>query len=114
MSSRICALVTAGLLWPTLSFGQSIFIESPSQGDTVIGPTVTLEMSVAEFQLGDEGGIMISIDGMLIGETERLKVVLVVSPGTHQIEAWLVNGRGQPIETSLPETVKFTMAERSI
>lgn len=44
MSSRLQGLLIATVLWPALSFAQSIFIDSPSQAETVIGPTLTLRM----------------------------------------------------------------------
>jgi hypothetical protein len=109
MRTRPLVLLAALILWPALSFAQSIFIDSPREGQTVIGPTVSLRMSVEDFELGQDGRIVILLDDMFVQETDRLRLILAVPPGTHQIEARLVNMRSKPIDTSLPETVKFTM-----
>jgi hypothetical protein len=106
-------LLVIGALWPALSFAQNIFIDSPSDGATLVGPYVTLRMSVSDYPLGNRM-IRVAMDGTFIGETNRLKVTLPVGPGTHQVEVWLVNRRSETIETSLPETVKFTIEEPSL
>ena len=101
----------ASALWPALSFAQSIFIDSPSEGETLIGPMVTVRMSVSDFDLGQDGRIRIRVDGYWVEETERLRATVAVPPGTHQLEARLVDRRGKPFDTALPEMVKFTVRD---
>ncbi len=112
MRSLFYAVLIASVLWPALSFAQSIFIDSPSQGETVSGPSVTIRMSVTDFELGQDGRIRIQMDGYWLEETERLRVTFDVLPGTHELEARLVNQRGKPL-AALPETVKFTVSDET-
>jgi hypothetical protein len=101
------------LLGPALSFAQSIFIESPAEGDTITSPQVTLQISVSrDFVPGRDGKILIRVDGVRVRETESLRVTLTLAPGTHQIEAVLVDPQGRPISTSLPAQVKVTIDDR--
>lgn len=104
-------VLLASILWPTLSFAQSIFIDSPSEGETLIGPTVTIRLSVADFDLGQDGRIRIQIDGYWVEDTKQPRATFAVSPGTHELEARLVDRRGKRIDTALPETVKFTVKD---
>ena len=104
-------LLIALFLWPALSLAQSIFIDSPSEGETVIGPTVTIRMSVTDFDLGQDGRIRIQVDGNWVEDTERPRATVAVPPGTHQVEARLVDRRGKRIDTVLAETVKFTVKD---
>jgi hypothetical protein len=113
MNRCIQALLAAAVLCPTLSFAQNIFIDSPPEGETVIGPTVTIRMSVADFQIGRDGRIRIAVDGIFVTETERLRVTLALPPGTHEIEARLVDQRNKPLD-AIPDTVKFTLADPSM
>jgi hypothetical protein len=71
-------------------------------------------MSVSSgFRLGEDGRILIRVDGVKILETQRLRTTIALSPGTHQVEAQLVDMRSRPISSSLPEEVKITMDDRS-
>jgi len=108
------ALLMAVVLTPAISFAQSIFIDAPAEGDTVTSPTVTLRMSVSsDFELGRDGRILIRVDGVRVLETQALRATIPLPPGTHQVEAQLVDMRSRPISTSLPEQVKITMDDRS-
>jgi hypothetical protein len=108
------ALLIAVALSPALCFAQQIFIDEPFQGDTVRSPTVTFRMSVSsDFELGEDGRILIRVDGYRILETDSLRTTLVISPGTHEVEAQLVDMRSRPVRTSIPDQVKFTIDDLS-
>ena len=108
------ALLMAVVLAPGISLAQSIFIDAPAEGDTVTSPTVTMRMSVSsDFELGRDGRILIRVDGVRVLETQALRATITLLPGTHQVEAQLVDMRSRPISTSLPEQVKITMDDRS-
>jgi hypothetical protein len=71
-------------------------------------------MSVSsDFQLGTDGRILIRVDGVRIFETEALRATVAVPPGTHEVEAQLVDMRSRPISSSIPEQVKITMNDWS-
>ena len=113
-ASRLRALLIAMVLAPALSFAQQIFIDAPVDGDTLTGPTITLRMSVSnDFKLGEDGRILIRVDGMRILETQALRATLAIPPGTYQVEAELVDMRSRPISSSVPDQVKVTMDDRS-
>ena len=110
----LLALLTAVVLSPALSFGQNIFIDSPAEGDTLTGPTVILLMSVSsDFALGTDGRILIQVDGVNVLETQALRTIIPIPPGTHEVEARLVDMRSRPIPTSQPDQVKITRDDRS-
>ena len=109
-TSCLRALLIAVFLSPAVSFAQNIFIDAPAEGDTVTGPTMTLRMSVSsDFTVGEDGRILVRVDGVRILETPTLRATLVIPPGTHQVEAQLVDLRSRPISTSLPAEVKVTI-----
>lgn len=113
-TSCLRVLLTFVVLSPALSLAQNIFIDAPAQGATLTGPTVTLRMSVSnDFELGRDGRILIRVDGVRVLETEALRITIAVPPGTHQLEARLVDMRSRPISTSVPDQVKITMDDRS-
>ncbi len=113
-TSRLSALSIAMVLWPALSFAQNIFIDSPAQGDTLAGPTMTLRLSVSsDFTVGEDGRILIRVDGVRVVETPTLRATIAIPSGTHQVEAQLVDMQGRPISTALPAQVKVTMDELS-
>ncbi len=104
------ALLAAMVLSPALSFAQNIFIDAPTEGETIYGPTMTLRMSVSsDFELGTDGRILIRVDGVPVMETAALRATVALSPGTHEVEARLVDRKSRPIQTSQPEQVKVTM-----
>ena len=108
------ALLIAVVLSPAMSFAQNLFIDAPAQGDTLTGPTMTLRMSVSsDFQPGEDGRILIRVDGVRVLETQALRTTIAIPPGTHQVEAQLVDMRSRPISTSLPAQVKITMDDLS-
>ncbi len=113
-TSCLRALLIAVLFSPALSFAQNIFIDSPAEGDTLTGPTVTLRMSVSrDFEPGKDGRILIRVDGISVLETRALRATIAIPPGTHEVEARLVDMRSRPISTSQPDQVKVTMDYRS-
>jgi hypothetical protein len=104
----------AVVLSPALSFAQNLFIDSPAQGDTLTGPMMTLRMSVSsDFTVGEDGRILIRVDGVRVLETQTLRATIALPPGTHQVEARLVDMRSRPISTSLPAEVKITIDDLS-
>ncbi|HXN42433.1 MAG TPA: hypothetical protein VN918_11630 [Myxococcaceae bacterium] len=114
MKTRQLVLLIAVVFSPAISFAQHIFIESPAQGDTVTSPTVFLRMSVSsDFELGKDGRILIRVDGVRVFETEALRAPVAIPPGTHEVEAQLVDMRSRPISTSIPDQVKVTMDDWS-
>jgi hypothetical protein len=114
MRTRQLALLIAVVFSPAISFAQHIFIDSPAQGDTLAGPTTTLRLSVSsDFTVGEDGRILIRVDGVRVVETPTLRATIAIPSGTHQVEAQLVDMRGRPISTALPAQVKVTMDELS-
>ena len=86
-------VLIASALWPALSFAQSIFIDSPSEGETLIGPTVTVRMSVSDFDSDQDGRIRIQVDGYWVEETERLRATVAVPRERISLRrGWLTGG----------------------
>ena len=44
-----------------------------------------------------------------LGTVREVRATIAIPPGTHQVEAQLVDMRSRPISTSLPAQVKVTM-----
>ena len=108
------ALLITVVLSPAVSLAQNIFIDAPAQGDTLTSQIVTLRMSVSRgFKLGEEGRILIRVDGSKVFETEALRATFTLAPGAHQVEAQLVDMRSRPISSSVPGEVKITIDDRS-
>jgi hypothetical protein len=63
--------------------------------------------------LGKDGRILIRVDGVRAFETETLRTPVAIPPGTHEVEAQLVDMRSRPISTSIPDQVKVTMDDWS-
>ncbi len=114
LTNCLRALLIAMVLAPALSFAQQIFIDAPVEGDTLTSPTMTLRMSVSnDFKPGEDGRILIRVDGISVLETPALRTTLTVPPGTHQVEAQLVDMRSRPLSTSVPDQIKVTVDDRS-
>jgi hypothetical protein len=105
------ATVLGSLLWSGLCFAQNIFIDSPRDGNTVPGPTVKLRLTVSDdFVVGQDGRILILVDGAPVGELATLRSVLWLPPGTYEIQAELVDLRSRRIATSIPAQSKVTVS----
>lgn len=91
-------------------------IVSPTNGESVIGPDVTMELSIQNFEVGAtsaglDGHIHYSVDGggtVMVYDTNPINLT-GLADGEHTVDVWLVDNGHQPLDPAVEASVTFTV-----
>jgi hypothetical protein len=76
----------------------TVTIDSPTQGEEVASGPCVVKVSLSEdFVLGQDGWVEIWVDGNWAAWFKETTGIVPLSPGSHQIQARLVNVYHQPL-----------------
>ncbi len=99
----------------------SISILSPEEGATLFSDQVTIEFSVANFNIGSDGD---GVDGHIHYALDDNNAVMHystepitisnVSEGDHQFHIWLVDSNHEPVDPFAGDTLSFNVSEAGV
>ncbi|NIK91626.1 T9SS type A sorting domain-containing protein [Mangrovimonas sp. CR14] len=96
--------------------GPSLAILSPSDGESVVGPDVDVELSVQNFEVGAtdaglDGHIHYSLDAggtVMVYDTDPIALT-GLADGEHTVDVWLVDNTHTPLDPPVEASVTFTV-----
>lgn len=98
------------LFTPAVALAATLSIESPSQGDTLAGPSVTMRLRLSDdVALGKTARVQVSLDGHQLGLFSTDQPTVRVPTGTHELRATLVGVDGNPLRITAADAVTVTL-----
>lgn len=81
--------------------GPAVHILEPFAGSTVTSP-FTVRLAVDQFRpgAGQDGFVVVQLDGKTVATTDQLQVTVTASPGSHALTAMLVDPQKKPLSGS--------------
>ncbi|MCF1420537.1 T9SS type A sorting domain-containing protein [Mangrovimonas futianensis] len=112
----------AVVYWDDFSFFQeaegspSLSITSPTNGASVVGPDVDVELSILNFEVGAtdaglDGHIHYSLDAggtVMVYDTDPIALT-GLADGEHTVDVWLVDNTHTPLDPPVEASVTFTV-----
>jgi hypothetical protein len=88
----------------------TVMLDKPRQGQTARSATMTVAVTLSEFQAGKDGWVQIWLDGKLLQTLKGTSGKLTLPPGAHLVQARLVDLDQQPLRVpTSSDTITVTV-----